>query len=75
MASVVARIGLAPGRNECPKHTASIQTLNSGACGQESIKLKFRPLVFVTDVHSDIGRGRTLSNSVTAHACLQAEFR
>ena len=47
----------------------------SGACGRESIKLKFRPLVFVTDVHSDIGRGRTLGKAVTQLAGLQAEFR
>jgi hypothetical protein len=51
-----------------------VQALRNGACGRESIKLKFRPLVFVTDVHSDIGRGRTLSNSVTPPACPQAEL-
>jgi hypothetical protein len=49
--------------------------LASETCGQEVHQAQFRPLVFVTGVHSDIGRGRTLGKSVTPDAGPQAEFR
>ena len=74
--------GVSPGsgrlsgsRSRSPRVTGSVGELpgvvvifSEGAVADQrsSALTDLRPSVFVTDIHSDIGRGRTLGNSVTA---------